>query len=58
MRALLFAAIKVTRYGWPAGSCAGASSRQVCSIDVPGACVKPNYCEVRVAGILPPEALF
>src|SRR6266487_352867 len=36
--ALLFEAMKVTRYGWPAESCAGASSRQVCRIDLPGAC--------------------
>src|SRR6266496_2052168 len=30
--------MEVTRYGWPAGSCAGASSRQVCRIDLLGAC--------------------
>lgn len=55
---MLFAAMKVTRYGWPAGSCAGASSRQVCRIDLLEPAVTPICYEVRVAGILPPEALF
>ena len=57
-RICLSRATRITRRGWSAAICAGASSKRTDKSTSPGTSVTPIDYEVRVAGILPPEALL